>query len=274
MKQTILITGASTGIGKSTAQLFAAKGWNVAATMRNPEGTTDLNETENLKKFKLDVEDKKGMETAVADIIKTFGKIDVVLNNAGYGTVGVLEAASEDQIRRQFEVNFFGVIDVIKTVLPHFRANKKGLFINVSSIGGLVTFPMFSLYHASKWALEGLTESLQYEMNPLGIQLKMIEPGGVKTDFAGRSLDMFDSSKFEDYNPTVQRMMKNYGLDGERRSNYAEPEVIANVIFEAATDGKTQFRYVCGNDAIAVWQARQQMPYEDFREMIKTRMLG
>ncbi|WP_291724734.1 SDR family oxidoreductase [Bernardetia sp.] len=270
-QKTIFITGASSGIGKATAEYFAAQGWNVAATMRNPSDA--LTETSTLKKFVLDVQDKSSISKAVKDSIAAFGKIDVVLNNAGYGTAGVLESGTDEQIRRQFDVNFFGLVDVIRTFLPHFRENKSGLFMNVSSIGGLITLPMFSIYHATKWAVEGLTESLQYELNPLGIELKLIEPGGVKTDFAGRSLDMFQNETDEHYQKTITRMLKNF--EGtERSANYSTPEQMAEGIFNAATDGKKQLRYVLGNDAQQLWQARQNMPYQDFREMIRGNMLG
>lgn len=270
-QKTIFITGASSGIGKATAEYFANKGWNVAATMRN---TSDaLTETDKLKKFALDVQDKNSIAKAVKDSIAAFGKIDVVLNNAGYGTAGVLESATDEQIKRQFDVNLFGLIDVIRAFLPHFRENKNGLFMNVSSIGGLITLPLFSLYHATKWAVEGLTESLQYELNPLGIELKIIEPGGVKTDFAGRSLDMFQSENDAAYQKTIARMMQNF--EGtERTETYSTAEQMAEGIFDAATDGKKQLRYVLGNDAKQFWEARQTMPYEDFREMVRTTMLG
>lgn len=272
MAKTILITGASSGIGKATARYFADKGWNVAATMRTPEKTADLVETDKLKKFKLDVQNKDELNQAVTAIIETFGKIDVVLNNAGYGSAGALETATDEQIRRQFEVNFFGLIDVTRAVLPHFRAEKDGLLINVSSIGGLVAFPLFSMYHASKWAVEGLSESLQYELAPLGIKVKIIEPGGVKTDFAGRSLDMFDASNIPDYQPTIERMLGNF--TEERTASYSTAEQLAEAIYNAATDGTDRLRYVCGADAQQLWQARQQMPVEDFREMIRREMLG
>lgn len=274
MAKTILITGTSSGIGKATAVYFAEKGWNVAATMRNPDDAPDLSESGTLKKFRLDVQNKEEIIRAVADVAETFGKIDVVLNNAGYGSAGALETATDEQIRRQFDVNLFGLIDVTRAVLPHFRANRAGLFINVSSIGGLVTFPLFSLYHASKWAIEGLTESLQYELNPLGIKLKIIEPGAVQTDFASRSLDMFDASKIPDYQPTVERLMSNFAPDSDFLKNISTPEQLAEAIYAAATDGTDRLRYVCGADAQATWQARQQMKVEDFREMIRKEMLA
>lgn len=267
MKKTILITGASTGIGRATALYFAANGWNVAATMRNP-ATSDLEETPNLKKIELDVQDKSSIQAAINQTLETFGNIDVLLNNAGYGTAGAFEAATDDQIRRQFDVNVFGLMDTIRGILPHFRERRNGLIINVSSIGGLITFPLFSLYHATKWAVEGLTESLQYELNPLGIQLKIVEPGGVKTDFASRSMDVFDVTNYPDYHAIMQKLVEY--RDGNGMDNYAQPEAIAAVIWEAATDGTTQLRYLAGADAKQYWQVRQTVPYDEFRNLVKT----
>jgi NAD(P)-dependent dehydrogenase (short-subunit alcohol dehydrogenase family) len=273
-KPSIFITGASSGIGRATALYFLEKGWQVAASMRNPDQDSALPEHANLLKVRLDVEDKASIVSALAQATEQFGQLDVLLNNAGYGSAGPLEAASEAQIRRQFEVNFFGLIDVCRGILPQFRNQKKGLIINISSIGGLVTFPFFSLYHASKWAVEGLTESLQYELNPLGIQLKIVEPGGVQTDFAGRSLDMFDASGLPDYQPGIERLMAYFSPGGDHRSQYSQPEQIAEVIYQAATDGTSQFRYVAGADAQQTWGLRQSVPYENFREAIRQQILG
>ncbi|MEK7434786.1 MAG: SDR family oxidoreductase [Cyanobacteriota bacterium] len=272
--KTVLITGTSSGIGKATAKFFYEKGWNVAATMRNPEKEQDLIDDKSLKKIKLDVQDKNTIKSAIKETIDTFGKIDLLINNAGYGSAGPLESATDEQIKRQFDVNLFGLIDVIREVLPHFRANKNGLIINISSIGGLVTFPFFSLYHSTKWALEGLTESLQYELNPLGIKLKIVEPGGVKTDFAGRSLDMFDSSNYPDYQENLGKIVKYFSTNVEREGNLSTSEKIAGIIYDAATDGSEQFRYVAGDDAQQIWQLRQQVKYEDFRAGIKNQMLS
>lgn len=272
MTQRILITGASSGIGEGTARYFLEKGWKVAASMRKPEENTTLPEHENLLKLRLDVTDPESIEAAVSIIEEQFGGVDVVLNNAGYGAAGPLEAATEAQIRRQFEVNFFGVVAVTRAFLPGFRAQKSGLFINVSSIGGLITMPFFSLYHATKWALEGLSESLRFELKDLGIQVKLIEPGGVKTDFAGRSLDMFNIENTPDYAPALQRMLSNFGED--RTAGYSTPEDMAKVIYEAATDGSNQLRYIAGEDAKAMWAQRQAVSTEDFMAGMYQNLLG
>ncbi len=273
MANTILITGASSGIGKAAAKYFLAKGWNVSATMRSPSSEKDLTDSENLIKMETDVTDKTSVVSAVETTVKHFGGIDVLLNNAGYGSAGPMEAATDQQIKRQFDVNLFGVIETIRAVLPHFRKKNDGMIINISSIGGLVTFPLFSLYHASKWAVEGLSESLQYELNPLGIKIKVVEPGGVKTDFAGRSMDFFDINGYEDYSDTVNKITHYFRADGERRAKYAEPDKIAEVIFKAATDGTDQFRYIAGNDAASIWETRKKLSFEEFRHMITESML-
>ncbi|OHD67305.1 MAG: short-chain dehydrogenase/reductase [Spirochaetes bacterium RBG_16_49_21] len=273
-RKTILITGCSSGIGKATARHFHQKGWNVVATMRNPGKEKSLSEDDRLIKLKLDVQDKATIKNALKSAIKRFGKIDVVVNNAGYGTAGPLEAARDDQIKRQFDVNLFGVIDVTRAVLPHFRENKSGRFINISSMGGLVTFPFFSLYHATKWAIEGFSESLQYELEHLGIDVKVVEPGAVKTDFAGRSLDLFDVSGYPDHQSLVEKMKKNFDQRSSKASGYSEPEQIAAVIFKAASDANGRFRFIAGKDARLVWRLRRLLSFKLFRAIIKKQALG
>ena len=270
MKKTILITGASSGIGKATANLFNKKGWNVSATMRNPDTVNDLNETSSLKKIKLDVQNKESIIRAVELTQQLFGQIHVVLNNAGYGAVGPFEAATDLQIKRQFEVNLFGLMDVTKAVIPHFKKNNYGLFINVTSLGGLMTFPIFSIYHASKFAVEGFTEALQYELNPFGIEFKLIEPGAVATDFATRSLEMFNTEEYPDYDIILQKTQDFFSNSKVSSS----PEQVAEIIFNAATDDSKQLRYIVGEDAKQIAEYRAKLPYEDFRKMIKGQVLG
>jgi short-subunit dehydrogenase len=270
MKKTALITGASSGFGLETAKLFQRNNWNVIATMRSPEKHTGLTTLSNVFVSKLNVVDKQSIKQAVAEGLQKFGGIDVLINNAGYGTLGVLEAASEEEIRKQFDVNVFGLIEVTKAVLPAMRKNRSGLVINISSVGGRITFPYFSLYHATKFAVEGLTEALQYELNPLGIGVKLVEPGGYKTNFSGSSMSFFGVEGFEDYKEGFQRftqtVMQNSDIENE---NIAE---VAEKIFEAATDGTDQLRYPVGLAAVQLLQARQTMDDVAFKKMLAQQM--
>lgn len=268
--KTIVITGASSGIGKETANLFAQKGWQVAATMRKPENEPDLTETNNIKPYKLDVTDQASIDTAVSQILLHFDTIDVVLNNAGYGLVGPFEAASPEQIRRQFDTNVFGLMEVTRAFLPHFRANKAGMFINVSSLGGRITYPFTSLYHSTKWAVEGFTESLSFELGELGIQVKLVEPGAVATDFSGRSMEFATPDNTSDYNPAAQKFM-----DAQANSDRvpATAQQIAEGIYEAATDGKNQLRYPLG-DAPATVRMRHDVGDDAFIAGIRQRIFG
>ena len=159
MPETILITGASTGIGKVTAKHFQSNGWNVIATMRTPEKETELSGLDRVLVTRLDVTDSASIETAVAEGIAKFGGIDVLMNNAGYGAYGPLEAFPMDNIRKQFDTNVIGLLEVTKAVLPHFRTRKSGIIVNISSIGGRMTFPLGTLYHGTKFAVEGLSEA-------------------------------------------------------------------------------------------------------------------
>lgn len=258
MNKTILITGASSGIGKETAKLFQSKGWSVIATMRNPENETELSQLDNVLVARLDVLDLDSIQKAFQDGIQKFGNIDVLLNNAGYGAYGPLEAFSRDKILRQFNTNVIGLLDVTKTVLPHFRQNKKGIIINISSIGGKLTFPLGSLYHGTKFAVEGISESLNYEVEQFGGQVKIVEPGMIATDFAGRSFDFSNDENMSEYQNIVGALMTAMPTMAQ---NASPASIVAEVIFEAATDGKNQLRYTAGEDAKMLIANRQQ--YDD-----------
>ena len=162
---------------------------------------------------------------------------------------------------RQINTNLLGVLRTTKAFVPHFRENKSGVFITTTSIGGLVAFPFNSLYHATKWALEGWSESMTYEMKPFGISMKTVSPGGVKTDFISRSLDM---GQHEAYAAQVQQVF-NIFANPDRMAQYSSPELIADVVYEAATDGKDQHRYVAGEDAKMMYAQRNAAGDEAFR---------
>lgn len=255
MKKTIFITGASTGIGKETAKLFQSKGWNVIATMRNPAKEAELPQLDNVLVTELDVLDTDSIEKAVNEGIRKFGKIDVLLNNAGYGAYGPLESFPRENIVRQFNTNVIGLLDVTKALLPHFRQNKGGIIINISSIGGKMTFPLGALYHGTKFAVEGISESLSYEVGEFGGKVKIVEPGAIATDFAGRSFDFRNDETLAEYQPLVGKVM---AATQTMFTNASPANVVAGVIYQAATDGTDQLRYAAGEDAKMILANRKQ----------------
>lgn len=239
-KQTVVITGASSGIGKATAKYFAEKGWHVAATMREPQKELDFEGIENIKTFQLDVTNQESVDQAYEEILKAFGTVDVLVNNAGYALNGPFELSKDDQIRKEFDVNVFGLFNVTRSFLKHFRENKNGIIVNISSMGGKITFPLLSTYHATKFAVEGFSESLSYELYDFGIRVKIIEPGAIETNFYGRSMDFASSETIEDYNAYRDNF---YDLSAKSGTVYTKPEVVAEVIFGSATDGTDKLRY-------------------------------
>lgn len=246
MKQTILITGASSGIGKETAKYFHNKNWNVIATMRNPEKETELTSLKNVLITKLDVLDLDSINQAITAGINQFGSIDVLLNNAGYGAYGPLESFPREKILRQFNTNVLGLLDVTRAILPHFREHKKGIIMNVSSMGGKMTFPLGSLYHGTKFAVEGITESLRYEVEQFGGKVKIIEPGAIATDFAGRSFDFNNDENLTAYQNIVNKVMSAFPQMIKKAS---PTKIVTEVIYKAATDRSSQLRYMAGKDA-------------------------
>ena len=253
MTKTILITGASSGIGKATARLFADRDWNVVATMRNPEDGADL-AGDNTLVTRLDLQETASIAEAVSAGQDRFGTIGVLLNNAGFGAYGPLEATPMETIRRQFEVNFFGLIEATKAALGGMRAQKSGTIINISSVGGRMTYPLGTLYHSSKWAVEGLSEALHYELWPLGVRVKIVEPGGVKTDFGGRSFVFTSDPNLKEYQPMVDTMTS--VMENMDTSEHQDPAEVAEVIWSAATDGTDQLRYISGDGAVELLGGR------------------
>jgi NAD(P)-dependent dehydrogenase (short-subunit alcohol dehydrogenase family) len=217
----------------------------------------------------LDITDPKQIASTVTNALD-MGGVDVVFNNAGYGLAGPLEGLTDEQIVRMVNTNLLGTIRATKAFVPYFRAKRSGLFINTTSIGGLITVPFNSIYHATKWALEGWSESMAFELSRFGIGMKTVLPGGIRTDFFTRSLD---TGRHEAYNEMVDRVM---GMitDPKQMETYSSPEQIAEVVYEAATDGKDQLRYVAGNDAKATYAARLQLGDESFRKAMAQQFFG
>ena len=251
LTKTVLITGCSSGIGKATAQLLATKGFNVIATMRKPELETELNQLDNVIVLPLDVTNLNSIQNAITLGIERFGRIDVIVNNAGFAVGGPFETATSEQITGQFETNVGGVMNCTRAILPHFRANQSGIIINISSMGGRVSFPYYSLYNSTKWAVDGFSESLQYELRQFGIKVKIVEPGAIKTDFYSRSqTSSIDNSLSDEttnaYKTTFAKVKAQFDEVG---SGGANVKIVANCIHRAITDGSNQLRYTCGMDA-------------------------
>lgn len=265
-RKTVLITGASSGIGLATAKHFQQQGWNVAASMRNPADQPELARLPNVICPVLDVTKPESIRQAVDATLDRFGKIDVVVNNAGYALMGAFETCDTEQVRRQFETNVFGLMEVCRTVLPHFRRQRDGLFINVASMVGRVPLPLYSVYNASKHAVEGFTEGLVYELEPFGLRVKLIEPGAVNTDFFGRSSDRENRTgvtAYAEYSAEQLGVMDDIGPGGSR------PADAAKVIWQAANDSSRRLRYSVGIDAHALLAARRLLPETLFRDMIR-----
>ena len=262
--KTVFLTGASSGIGKAAARHFAAEGWQVAASMRHPERETELGELPNVRLFRCDVTDFASIEQAVADAISAFGRIDALVNNAGYDAVGPLEGASEGQIRSQIETNLIGTILVTKAILPHFRESGGGTLINLSSVAGRMSMPLQSLYHATKWGVEGFSESLQYELKPFGIRVRLIEPGLIKTDFYNRSITRMDTSAPEPYRAFAGRLIKTLVLYGQYGS---DPAGVAEAILRAANDRGMRLRYPVGKGSGVLYLVRL-LPGRLFRALV------
>ena len=248
-----LITGCSTGIGRATAIHFAEEGWQVVATMRTSANAGALAEVPGVFVHELDVTDQTSVKAAIDATLALYGRIDALINNAGFGLFGPFELANDALIERQFATNVFGVFNVTRAALPALRAQGSGTIVNVASIGGLTTLPFNSLYHATKYAVVGFTEALNHELAEFGVRAKFVAPGGVATDFAGRSL----STTFADNNhPYAANVGKALAAWDSRRGNYATPDQVAKVIFTAATDGSAQVRYLSGADAEMLLAAR------------------
>ena len=274
MGKTVLITGCSSGIGQATAKLFASKGWNVVATMRKPAAETELTKCNNVLVTRLDVQDCDSIKQAIEAGIARFGRIDALINNAGYGQYGLFEAIPREKIQEQFDVNVFGVMDVTRAILPRFRQNKGGLIINISSGAGIFTLPMISLYCATKFALEGFSEALAFELASQNIVVKLVEPhGGVtSTHFSESAIrDNAADASLADYSDFMTRTKEAFAKMTAARMTGADQ--VAHVIYNAATDGTDRLRYLVGDDSRGFIRARQEMSDQEYVNFMRSRFL-
>ena len=269
-----VVTGSSTGSGFETSLLLAKNGYHTYATMRNLDKSSRIKEIakkDNLpvEVLQLDVTDDKSVTDAISEISNKQGRIDVLVNNAGYGFMGSVEDSILDEIKAQFETNFFGAIRVMKKVIPIMRKQKTGTIVNVSSIAGRIGFPMGSAYVSSKFALEGLSESMSYELKQFGIKIILIEPGVINTNFA-----FVTPKKVLDTNSSYSQLMNK--LEENLFStipNGTSPKEVANVILRAMTEASPEHRYLVGNDALELINARKNSTDEEFEKIIVTNLL-
>jgi NAD(P)-dependent dehydrogenase (short-subunit alcohol dehydrogenase family) len=267
-----LVTGSSSGIGFETALLLARAGFKTYASMRNLEKSKNITETANKEKLSLqvvhlDVNDDGSVKDAIAKIVTVDQRIDVLVNNAGYGLFGSVEDSSIEEIKAQFETNFFGVVRVTQQVLPLMRKQKSGTIVNVSSVGGRMGLPALSAYHGTKFALEGLSESIAYELEPFGIRVVIIEPGVIRTNILNSSASAKKAlDPKSPYFSLTQKLDNNFKSMMENASS--SPKEVAKVILQAVTSENPLLRYSVGEDAATLIQARENMPDKEFRKMI------
>ncbi len=243
--KTALVTGASSGIGKETVQLLLNAGATVYGAARRVEKMKDLEE-KGAGTLEMDITDTESVTSAVNTLLEKHGSIDILINNAGYGSYGAIEDVPIDEARRQFEVNIFGLAHLTQLVLPAMRENRYGKIVNISSMGGKIYTPFGGWYHATKHALEGLSDCLRIETEPFGIDVVIIEPGGIATDWGTISADNLrktsgNGAYAEHANKTADNLAKRYSSD-----KLSPPDVVARTILKAVTASKPKTRYATG----------------------------
>jgi short-subunit dehydrogenase len=274
-----IVTGSSSGIGYVTSLLLARNRFHTYATMRNIEKSADIQEIANkerlpLQVIQLDVNDDASIRNSIKRVERENERIDVLVNNAGYGLVGAFEDLSVEEIKSQFETNFFGVIRLTQQVLPIMRKQKSGTIVNVSSGAGRIGFPGMSAYVSSKFALEGLSESMSYELEPFGIKVVIIEPGVIRTNFKKNSVmskKSLDNSSISPYSTIIQKIDSSISSIIEHAT---PPEEVAKAILHAITSNNPELRYLVGNDMIMMAETKKSMSDEDFRKMMMQSIIG
>jgi len=268
-----LVTGSSSGIGFETSLMLARAGFNTYASMRNLEKSKNITEIAKKEKLplqvvQLDVNNDGSVKDAIVKILKADQRIDVLINNAGYGLFGSVEDTSIEEIKAQFETNFFGVVRVTQQVLPLMRRQNSGTIVNVSSVGGRIGLPALSAYHSTKFALEGLSESIAFELEPFGIRVVIIEPGVIRTNILNSSSSAKKALDTKSpYFSLSQKLNDNFKSMMESELS-SPPEEVAKVILQAVTSENPQLRYSVGDDAANLIHARKNMPDKEFRKMI------
>jgi len=271
MRQVALITGCSSGIGYETALMLARKGYHTFATMRNTNKSEPLEKIIEKEKLplnilELDVNDDASVQNTIHHIKSEAKRIDVLINNAGYGLVGFFEDLALDEIKKQFETNFFGVLNITKKIVPIMRVQNSGTIINISSGAGQVGFPGISAYVSTKFAIEGFSESLMYELFPFGIKVIIIEPGVIKTNFFRNCIVSERAKKMNSpYFQSLDKIQKNIELMQEHATS---PIDVAKVILEVLSNKEPKQRYIVGNDVAMVLEAKRNLSDMEFKKMM------
>jgi NAD(P)-dependent dehydrogenase (short-subunit alcohol dehydrogenase family) len=263
-----LITGASSGIGEATALRLAELGYTVYAAARRVERMSDLADR-GIRTHAVDVTDNADLVALVKAIIAESGRIDVLINNAGYGLYGALEDVPMEEARRQFDVNLFGLARLTQLVLPQMRAQQDGYIVNVSSMGGKIWEPLGSWYHASKFAVEGLSDSLRVEVAEFGIKVVIIQPGTIRSEWSAIAADQLEATSANTPYARLAKMV-GAGLRGVDHMRLASgPDVVAKAIAKAVQSPKPRTRYVVGGGARAILLAEQILPDRGFDRFIQ-----
>jgi NAD(P)-dependent dehydrogenase (short-subunit alcohol dehydrogenase family) len=268
----VLITGCSTGIGRATALLLAEKGWRVFATARCLETVANV-ANDRITSLCLDVTDEASMAAAVQEVLAKAGRIDALVNNAGYAQAGPMEELSMEEVRRQFETNTFGALRMAQLVLPTMRAQGAGRIVNVSTMGGRVVIPFIGSYNASKFALEAMSDALRMETRPFGVRVVLIEPGGVRTNFnaaANRNGQQYTTNTNSPYYRFLVPFM---GFIGQIEGMSSTPETVAAVILHALTARNPRARYIATPDARIMLAVMLRMS-DGMRDAVWGQMLG
>ncbi|HEX5904500.1 MAG TPA: SDR family oxidoreductase [Candidatus Nitrosocosmicus sp.] len=275
-KKVAVVTGSSTGIGYETSLILARNGFLTYATMRN------LNKGENIKSVatkenlpirirQLDVTDDVSVINAIQSISSETGQIDILVNNAGYGLNGAFEDLAMDEIKAQYETNVFGLIRTTQTVLPIMRRQKSGTIVNISSGAGRFGFPTGSAYVSTKFAVEGLSESMSYELEPFGIKVVIVEPGVIRTNFGD---GLIVAKKSQDPNSPYSQMMQRSAAGFEKMmENASSPDVVAKVVLNAVRDKDPSLRYLAGSDVETWLGGKRKVADEEFYKMMKQNMI-
>ena len=276
MENVALVTGCSSGIGLETAISLAREGHFTYATMRNMKKSEDLDKIVNdeglpIKILELDVDDEESVDNTIAKIMEEKGRIDTLVNNAGWGMWGTVEDVSIEEFKQQFETNFFSIIRMIQKVAPIMRKQKSGSIVNVSSVAGRIGFPVTPAYISSKFALEGLSECLRFELGPFGINIIIIEPGVIKTNFFD-SMKMAKKSNSDSvYNEITSKVVSGVKMMAEMGT---EPKEVANTIIKSINAENPLPRYIVGNDAMMFLEAKKMKTDIEFENYIKKELYG